>query len=169
MLSFWVIICGTVEINTIENEGVTFKIKLPLTTAIINDMLVRVGAYIYIIPLLSIVEAIRPGKKDIKTIESKMEVLHVRGKYISLLRLYNFFGIKADFHNPWESLVIIVESNGTLVVIMVDDLMGQEQIVIKSLAGYMTISRAISGASILGDGRVSLIIDIHGLIGEISS
>lgn len=159
---------GMVEIDTEENVGTTFRIKLPLTLAIVEGMLVRVGKYTYIIPLLSILESIKPVKEDIKTIEGRGEVIFVRGQYVTLIRLYQLFGIESDYVNPWESLVVIVESNGVYMGVMVDDLIGQQQIVIKSLDSHITNSRIVSGATILGDGTVSLILDVHGLVDEIT-
>ena len=130
-------------------------------------MLVSIGRNIYIIPLLSIVESMQPKKEDVKTIEGKGEVIYFRGEYVSLVRLYEMFGIESRHVNPWEALVVVVESGSTRIGLMVDDLMGQQQIVIKSLDNYITRSRAISGAAILGDGKVALIVDIHGLIEDI--
>jgi two-component system chemotaxis sensor kinase CheA len=91
----------------------------------------------------------------------------VRGEYISLVRLNELFGIEAGNTNPWEALFVIVESDNERIGIMIDDLVGQQQIVIKSIDHFITDSRAISGATILGDGRVALIVDIHGLAEEI--
>ncbi len=159
---------GMIEIETEGNVGTTFRIKLPLTLAIIEGMLVRTGASIYIIPLLSIVECIQPKREDVETIEGKGEVIMVRDTYVPLVRLYDYFGTRPDCRNPWEALVVIVESGREQLAIMVDDLVGQQQIVIKSLGHHVTSTRAVSGAAILGDGRVALILDIHGLIGEIA-
>jgi two-component system chemotaxis sensor kinase CheA len=100
-------------------------------------------------------------------VEGKGEVILVRGEYISLIRLYELFGINSNNVNPWDGLIVIVESDGEKLGIMIDDLLGQQQIVIKSLDHYISESRAISGATILGDGRVALILDIHGMIEEI--
>ncbi|HQL83972.1 MAG TPA: chemotaxis protein CheA, partial [Spirochaetota bacterium] len=101
---------GTIEIETEENVGTTFRIKLPLTLAIIEGMLVRSGASVYIIPLLSIVECIQPRREDVESIEGKGEVIMVRESYVPLVRLYDYFGTQPDCRNPWEALVIIVES-----------------------------------------------------------
>ncbi|MBN1531997.1 MAG: chemotaxis protein CheA [Spirochaetes bacterium] len=159
---------GSVEILNQEGEGTTVQIKLPLTLAIIEGMMVRVGKSIYIIPLLSIVESLRPAREALKTVEDKGEVVMVRNEYVTLVRLYDLFGIPADCLNPWEGLVVIVESGEEKVGILVDELMGQQQIVIRSLDVDMTRSRALSGATVLGDGRVALIIDVHGLVGELT-
>jgi two-component system chemotaxis sensor kinase CheA len=160
---------GSVEIFSEERKGTTIRIKLPLTLAIIEGMLVRVGANIYIIPLLSIVESLQPQRDHVKTIEGKGEVVLVRGEYVPLIRLYEVFGIESDITDPWESLVVVVESGMDRLGFMIDDLVGQQQIVIKSLETYITQSRALSGAAILGDGKVALIIDVHGMVSDISS
>jgi two-component system chemotaxis sensor kinase CheA len=158
---------GSVEIRTEDGKGTTMRIKLPLTLAIIDGMLVKIGRSIYIIPLLSIVESMQPKKDDIKTIEGKGEVIHFRGEFVPLVRLYDAFGLESQYKNPWEALIIVVEAGNVRMGLMVDDLLGQQQIVIKSLDNYITVSRAISGGAILGDGRVALIIDIHGLVEDI--
>ncbi|MBN1495951.1 MAG: chemotaxis protein CheA [Spirochaetes bacterium] len=159
---------GTVEIDSAENVGTTFLIKLPLTLAIIEGMLVRSGVNIYIVPLLSIVECIQPKREDVKVVEGSGELIRVREKYVPLVRLYDYFGIRADCENPWETIVVIVETGKETLGIMVDELVGQQQIVIKSLSGQVTRSRAVSGAAILGDGKVALILDVHGLFGEMT-
>lgn len=158
---------GTVEIETAEGKGTVFRIKLPLTLAIIDGMLVRIGTNRYIVPLLSIMETIQATAGNVKTVEGRGEVVLVRDDYITLVRMYQHFNISADHTDPTQALLVIVESGGEKVAIMVDDLLGQHQTVIKSLDKGITESRSISGAAILGDGSIALIIDIHGLIGEI--
>ena len=158
---------GAIEIKTREGEGTLVRIKLPLTLAIIEGMLIRIGESILIIPLLSVVETIQIKERDYKTVEGKGELMLVRGEYISLIRLNELFGIQAGNTNPWEALFVIVESDSERIGIMIDELIGQQQIVIKSIDNFITDSRAISGATILGDGRVALIVDIHGLVEEI--
>jgi len=159
---------GIVEIRTAENVGTTFLIKLPLTLAIIEGMLLRSGGSVYIVPLLSIVECLQPDREDVERFEGKGELIQFRGKYVPLVRLYDYFGIKADCENPWETIVVVVESGKEIIGIMVDELLGQQQIVIKNLSGNIAKTRAVSGAAILGDGRVALILDIHGLCGEMA-
>lgn len=158
---------GSVEIKTKEGEGTLMRIKLPLTLAIIEGMLVGLGRSVLIVPLLSVIETIQVKQQDYRTVEGRGEVLLVRGEYISLIRLDRLFGIEADCKEPWESLIVIVESDGEKLGIMIDDLIGQQQIVIKSIDTFISSSRSISGATILGDGKVALIIDIHGLVQEI--
>jgi len=160
---------GSVEVKSKDGEGTLIRIKLPLTLAIIEGMLVKVGDSVLIIPLLSVIETIQVKKEDYRTIEGKGEVILVRGEYISLIRLNLLFGLEAGIANPWEALIVIVESSGERIGIMIDDLIGQQQIVIKSIDNFITTSRSISGATILGDGRVALIVDIHGLIEEIKN
>ncbi len=155
---------GGVEVRSEEGRGSVMRIKLPLTLAIIDGMLVTVGRSIFIIPLLSVVESIQPKRGHVKTVEGKGEVVFVRDEYVSLIRLYDAFGIEPRHREPWDGLIVIAESGKTRVGLMVDDLLGQQQIVIKGLDSYITESRAISGAAILGDGKVALIIDMHGLL-----
>ncbi|MCX8123264.1 MAG: chemotaxis protein CheA, partial [Spirochaetes bacterium] len=155
---------GSVEIFSEPDKGARFTIKLPLTLAIIDGMLVKVAQETFIIPILSIVESIKPTMKDIKTVENKGEVVHVRGEYVPLLRLHKEFNLPLTIENPWDGLVVIVESQGKALGLVVDELIGQQQIVIKSLDREITSSRAISGAAILGDGTIALIIDVHGFI-----
>ena len=159
---------GTVAIESEDGAGTTLRIKLPLTLAIIEGMLVRVGEHRYIIPLLSIVESLQPRDEDIKTVEGRGKVVQVRGEYVTLLRLYELFGVESEITNPSDGLVVIVETAGTLIGLLVDELLGQQQIVIKNLDNYIIESSALSGATILGDGHIALIIDVHGLLGEIA-
>ncbi|MGQ9844453.1 MAG: chemotaxis protein CheW [Spirochaetota bacterium] len=157
---------GSVEVVNQVGSGTTFVIKLPLTLAIIDGMLVKVAHETFIIPILSIIESIKPKPGDIKTIENKGEVVHVRGEYVPLVRLYKEFNLPQTIENPWDGLIVIVESQGKALGLVVDELIGQQQIVIKSLDNEITSSRAISGAAILGDGTIALIIDVHGFFYE---
>ena len=158
---------GSIEIKSMDGEGTLLRIKLPLTLAIIDGMLIRIGASIFIIPLLSVIETIQINEHAYKTVEGQGELIFVRDVYISLIRLNRLFGIKADKTDPREALFVVVECDGVRMGIMIDELIGQQQVVIKSIDSFITDSRAISGATILGDGKVSLIIDIHGLAEEI--
>lgn len=160
---------GSIDIRTTKGKGTVFRIKLPLTMAIIEGMLCRVGSNTYIVPLLSIVESIKPKKQDIRSIEGQGEMVQVRGEYLSVVRLYQYFGVQSESTEPWNALLLIVESSGDKLAIMIDDLIGQQQVVIKSLDSFITKERAVSGAAIMGDGSVALIVDIHGMLNDIAN
>ena len=153
---------GTVSVASKRGEGTTFTIKLPLTLAIIQGLLVKVGTQIYSIPIASVIESQRIKHSDIKTIDN-YEVLNVRNEVISVLRLSRLFGIKETVEDEFCNIVI-VGSKDKKVGIMVDSLIGEEDVVIKPLKDQFTVSPGIAGASILGDGSVSLIIDVSQLL-----
>lgn len=153
---------GTVTVSSQKGQGTTFSIRLPLTLAIIQGLLVRVGKEIYSIPIVSVIESQRILQKDIKTIDS-YEVLNVRNEVISVLRLSRLFGIQ-ESHEDEYCNIVIVGSKDKKVGIMVDSLVGEEDVVIKPLRDQFTNSPGIAGASILGDGSVSLIIDVSQLL-----
>lgn len=155
---------GSVEIHTKEGEGTTFKIILPLTLAIIDGMLVKVGEELYVIPLLSIVESIRPKASEVQHVNVESEVVSVRGEYIPLIRLYELFSVKTDYTDPSKALVVIVNVGKNKACLLVDDIIGQQQAVIKSLEENYKAMKGISGATILGDGMVAMILDVPAII-----
>ncbi|HJW85668.1 MAG TPA: chemotaxis protein CheA [Candidatus Brocadiaceae bacterium] len=155
---------GKVDISTVEGKGTKISIKLPLTLAIIDGMIVQVGAEKYIVPMLSIEESIRPKKDDISTVLHRGELINVRGKLLPMVRLHNLYNVKPKKTNPWEALILIVEGEGHRCGLLVDDLLGQQQIVIKSLGEQFRNIKGISGGAILGDGHIGLILDVGGII-----
>lgn len=155
---------GKVELSTVEGKGTKFSIKLPLTLAIIDGMIVQVGTEKYIVPMLSIEESIRPKQEDVSTIQQRGELINVRGNLLPMVRLHNLYNVQPKRINPWEALILIVEGEGQRCGILVDDLLGQQQIVIKSLGEQFQNIRGISGSAILGDGHVSLILDVGGIM-----
>ncbi len=159
---------GTVEIRSEQGRGSKFTIRLPLTLAIIEGMMVRVGCEVYIIPLFSIIESIRPTILELKTVLGKGEVVEVRGDYLRIARLHNLFGVTPDQTDPTKAVLIITEAGGERVAILVDDIFGQQQVVIKSLEQNFHKTEGISGATILGNGRVAFILDVRGLLGLVS-
>jgi two-component system chemotaxis sensor kinase CheA len=155
---------GTVSIKTALGKGTTFTLKLPLTLAIIEGMTVRVGRESYIIPLVSILESIQPTASSVKTITGKGEVVEVRGSYHPIIRLSEAFSIQADCQDPTKAILVMLETEQERVAVMVDELLGQQQVVIKSLEKNFRKVEGIAGATILGDGTVSFILDVRGLI-----
>ena len=156
---------GKLEIYSSEKgKGSTFIIRLPLTMAIIDGMIVQVEKEKYIIPVASIRESIKPAKDDITTVTEGGEVVNVRGKLVPLIRLNRLFRISERKANPWETVVMIVESNGKQRGLMVDNLIGQQQVVIKNLGARLQGIKGISGGAILGDGKVGLILDVEGMM-----
>ncbi|NUO07343.1 MAG: chemotaxis protein CheA [Candidatus Brocadia sp.] len=155
---------GKVEISTTEGKGTKISIKLPLTLAIIDGMIVQVGTEKYIVPMLSIEESIRPKQEDVSTVQKRGELINVRGKLLPIVRLHNLYNVKPRKINPWEALIMIVEGEGRRCGILVDDLLGQQQIVIKSLGEQFGNIRGISGSAILGDGHIGLILDVGGIM-----
>ncbi|VAW87668.1 Signal transduction histidine kinase CheA [hydrothermal vent metagenome] len=155
---------GAIEITSQEGKGSTFSIRLPLTLAILDGQLVRVGEEVYIIPLISIVESLQIDKQAVNRLAGKSEVYRLRDDYISIIRLYNLFGAKPDSIDLEKGLLVVVEGDGQKVGLFVDDLLGQQQVVIKSLESNFKQVDGVSGATILGDGTVALIMDIGGLI-----
>ena len=154
---------GRVEINSRPGHGSTFVISLPLTLAIIEGMLVRVGEERYIIPALAILESFRPDKSQYFTVEGKGEIIESRGDLMPLIRLDRLFDVKGDSAEPWESLVVAVEHEGEKMCLLLDELLGKEEVVIKSLGESLKNLRGIAGGAIMGDGRVGLILDIAGI------
>lgn len=154
---------GRVEINTRSGEGSTFVISLPLTLAIIEGMLVRVGEERYVIPVFSVLESFRPTKEQYSTVEGKGEIILSRGRLIPLVRLDRIFNVKGDTVDPWESLVVIVEHEDRQMCLLLDDLLGKEEVVIKSMGAAMQNIKGIAGGAIMGDGRVGLILDMAGI------
>lgn len=154
---------GRVEINSRPGQGSVFVINLPLTLAIIEGMLVRVGKERYIIPALAILESFRPGKDQYTTVEGKGELIRTRGSLVPLVRLHSIFNVESECTDPWEGLVVTVEHEDNRMCLLLDELLGKEEVVIKSLGGGLKNLKGIAGGAILGDGRVGLILDMSGI------
>lgn len=155
---------GSVEVTSSPGIGSTFTIRLPLTLAILDGQLVKVAQHTYIIPLISIVESLQIDISKVSRVGKNLDVLRLREEYIPILRLYDIFNHQNAIESLDKTLLVVVETDNQKVGILVDDLLSQQQVVIKSLEANYRKVNGVSGATILGDGRVSLIIDITGLI-----
>ena len=155
---------GSIEVKSVEGEGSTFTIRLPLTLAILDGQLVDVGSQTFIIPLVSIVESLQPDMKLINHVAGGCDVFRLRDEYIPIIKLWEIFGVEPHSKDLSESLLVVVEVGNAKVALVVDDLLGQQQVVIKSMETNYKKVDGISGATILGDGTVSLILDITDLI-----
>ena len=155
---------GRVVVQSTPGEGSRFILSLPLTLAVMDGMLVAVGNERYVLPLTNIVESLRPAPQQARTLVNVGDVLTLRGDYIRLIRLYDLFGIKNAITENTRGLVVVVETEGgDRIGLLVDELLGQQQVVIKSLDSNYRPVEGISAATILGDGRVALILDVGAL------
>jgi two-component system chemotaxis sensor kinase CheA len=155
---------GHIQVLSEAGTGTTVRIRLPLTLAILDGQLVRVGEEVYVVPLVAIVETIQVAKDRVTTITGKSELFRLRDDYLPIVRLYDLFGIEPRTTNLLDGLLMIVEADGRRVGLFVDDLLAQQQVVIKSLETNFRQVPGLAGATMLGDGHVALIIDVPGLI-----
>lgn len=155
---------GKVDIDTVLGGGTTFTIYLPLTLAIIDGMIVSIGAERYIIPTLTVRESFRPRAEMISTLHERGEMVNVRGKLCPLLRLYQYFDQHTQITEPTEGIVVVVESGDQTRCLMVDELIGKQEVVIKSLGGALQKNPSLAGGAVLGDGRVGLILNVDALV-----
>jgi two-component system chemotaxis sensor kinase CheA len=154
---------GRVQVSSKPGRGTTLKMVLPLTLAIIDGMLVSCGSERYIIPTLSIIESIQPSEDMVSTLAGQSELISIRGEVYPLLRLSDLLDIPNAKTNPTDSLIVIVETQKRRVGLMVDEVVTQQQVVIKSLGAGLQTMESFAGAAILSDGRVGLILNIDEL------
>jgi len=155
---------GTVDIRSAAGFGTTISISLPLTLAILDGMSIRSGDEIYILPLSFVVESLQPAPEDVRDIAGRGRVLKVRGEYLPLIPLHQMFDIEPRHREPSDGIVVILETEGKKAALFVDELVGQQQVVVKNLeANYRKVA-GISGATIMGDGGVALILDVAALV-----
>ena len=155
---------GVFDVNTVPGAGTTFTIKLPLTLAIIQALLVRVVDELYAIPLDSVIESQRVEMQDVRTVHGN-EVITLRGQVVPLVRVADFFELGGE-RDPDKVMIVIVGLQGRQVGLVVDSFQGEQEIVIKPLSDVVGRIPGISGATILGNGSISLIIDVHSLVSE---
>jgi two-component system chemotaxis sensor kinase CheA len=157
---------GHVEIRSRAGQGATFTLKVPLTLAIIDGLVVGVGSERYIVPLFAVREMFRPAADAVFTVQNRAEMVMMRGKLLAVVRLHRKFGVKPRSEDPCQGLLIVAEGEGQRFCLMVDELIGKQEAVIKSLGDTFKHIVGITGGAILGDGRVALILDLAGLIKE---
>jgi two-component system chemotaxis sensor kinase CheA len=155
---------GRIDVHSCKGEGTTVVLRIPLTLAIIDGMLVRVGTSQYTIPILSIRETLKPTIKSITRTPDGREVVRVRDEMIPVLRLHEVFGKEPQHKDLCDGILIIIESDDNIFAIFVDEIVGQQETVIKGLSSYIGKARGTSGCTILGNGEVSLILDVNSLV-----
>jgi two-component system chemotaxis sensor kinase CheA len=154
---------GRVEIESMTGVGTRMTVRLPLTLAILDGMSVAVGDQTYILPLSYVIESVQPDLRDVKTLSNQARVIRVRGEYLPVIVLHEIFGIQPASANLTQGIMVILDADGTRAALFVDALVGQHQVVIKSLENNFRRVAGISGATIMGDGHVALILDISAL------
>ena len=155
---------GRVEIASAEGRGTTFTVRLPLTLAVIDGLIVKVGSERYIIPLISIEQSLRPTAQQLSVVQGRGEMCMVRGSLLPLYRLHRLFDVAGAVEDPTAALLVIVQDNQRRACLLVDQIVGQQQVVIKSLGERIGKVQGISGGAILGDGNISMILDVPGLM-----
>jgi two-component system chemotaxis sensor kinase CheA len=155
---------GRIEVESQPGKGTTIRLVLPLTLAILDGLTVRVGEETYVFPLASVLESFQRQASDVQTVKGDREVISLRGEFIPVIRLHRLLAQEQVQEGSERTLLVLVEAEGRRAAMAVDELLGQQQVVIKSLETHYRRVEGISGATILGDGRVALILDVTGLM-----
>lgn len=155
---------GRIEIESVLGVGTRISIRLPLTLAILDGLSIAVGDQMFIVPLNYIVESLQPRAADIKTVSGHGRVVQVRGEYLPVIALHEIFNLRPNVTSVHEGILVILEAEGHKAALFVDDLVGQHQVVIKSLESNYRRVQGVSGATIMGDGKVALILDTAALV-----
>ncbi len=154
---------GKIEIESSVGVGTTFITRFPLTLAIIDGMIVKVGSESYILPTTSIRQALRPTRESYSSVAGKGEMINAMGQLMPLIRMYDLFDIEPEHKEPWEAIIVVVDSESGSRCLMVDKIIGKTEVVVKSLGEGLKNVKGLAGGAILGNGRIGLIIDTEGL------
>ncbi len=154
---------GKLDINSEAGKGSVFTISLPLTLAIVDGMLVRVGKEKYVIPTHAIIESFRPEEQHCHTVEKKGEMVQHRENLIPLVRVDRLFNVEGESENPWDGIIAVVENDEESKALLLDELLGKQEFVIKNLGESFQSVKGLAGGAILGDGKIGLILDMSGL------
>ncbi|MDP3539361.1 MAG: chemotaxis protein CheW [Azonexus sp.] len=160
---------GRVEIESVLGIGTRMTVRLPLTLAILDGMSVAVGDQTYILPLSYVIESLQPQQGDIKSLSNQARVIQVRGEYLPVVVLHEAFGLKSSWTDFTQGIMVVIDADGTKAALFVDALVGQHQVVIKSLEANYRRVVGVSGATIMGDGHVALILDVSAIAGMAKS
>ena len=155
---------GRVELESAEGYGTRVTIRLPLTLAILDGLSVAVGVETYIIPLSAIVESLPGSSADLKTVSGDKLLVRVRDEYLPVLALHELFNIETQITDPKKGILVLLEADGKKIALFVDELISQHQVVLKSLESNYRRVPCVSGATIMGDGMVALILDAAALV-----
>jgi two-component system chemotaxis sensor kinase CheA len=159
---------GSVELTSTPGNGAKFVITLPLTLAIVDGQSIAVGRENYIVPLVSIVESLQLSQGSLSRVAGRGEVFAFRGDYVPVIRLHEMFGVQRE-RDADQGIIVVIEGDGRRAGLLVDGLLGQQQVVIKSLNTNYGRVDGVSGATILGDGSVALILDLPSIIHRASA
>ncbi len=154
---------GRIDTQSVEGQGTTFLLKLPLTLAIIDGLVVIVGDFRYVVPIFAVREIFRPTAEVLSTVQGRHDMALVRGSLLPIVRLHSRFGIPPTAFDPKEGLLVVAECDGKQFCLLVDDLIGKQEVVIKSLGETFKDISGLAGCAVLGDGRVGLILDMDGI------
>jgi two-component system, chemotaxis family, sensor kinase CheA len=155
---------GQVSVTSVTGEGCKISIQLPLTLAILDGMTMSLGENLFVIPLNSIIETLQPKQESLKSVTGEGAMIHTRDEYLPIIAMHKAFNITSDVTDPTQGMLVIVEAHGKKAALLFDDLVGQQQVVIKSLETNFRKINGISGATILGDGTVALIVDVSTIL-----
>ncbi|MBC7357752.1 MAG: chemotaxis protein CheA [Desulfacinum sp.] len=155
---------GKLEVSSVPGHGTRFELKLPLTMAIIDGMVICVGTERYVVPTVALRESLRPSKDAYLTVQGSQEMIKVRNQLMPLIRLHELFHVEPRFRNPWDALILVVNEDQKSYCLLADEIIGRQEVVIKSLGSALRHVKGISGGAILGDGKVALILDVKGIV-----